>query len=605
MNTISRTIASTQLAVAAGFSLFSVFQPAVAETAWQDEPVVVTANRTEQSAAAVPARVSVITRADIERSQAPDLVELLRLEAGIDIARNGGPGGQTSVFMRGANSNHVLVLIDGVRAAASGTGAFTWEILDPSVIERVEIVRGPRAARWGSDAIGGVIQIFTRRAEGVSAGLRYGSDDDRRATLAAGRQHGALPLDLTLSARKVDGFSAQNPRGFGFDPDDDGFENFSAATGGAAELAGGSLSWRGRIATGETEFDQGETDFDNWSWRFDYVGASSGPWQWQLGAATLRDRLETETAFGRDEVVTRRLQADFLAERSLGKTAQWLLGLDAWRESGVSRGQWNQSRTNLGVFTGLEAAAGAADYEFSVRLDDDEEFGTELSGSVGMNWRFGERWRAFASAGRAFRAPNFSQLYSPGFFGGLFAGNPGLDPERSWSAEAGLDFNPSPGQRLTLSAYSNWIDDLIAFSGVDFQAINIKEARIRGLELTHRAIAGSWSSRFNLTLQDPQDRAAGRDLLRRASFKGNWVLGYAVNSRWNIDGEVAHVGDRLDVGGARLASYTLINLRAAYRLRDNWNLEVRIDNLADRAYEPLVGFNAADRRVFVQLGWQS
>ena len=147
--------ASIGLAFVAGLSLVSVFQTAMAEPAWEDDPIVVTATRTEQSAMSVPARVSVIMRADIERSQAPDLIELLRLEAGIDIARNGGPGGQTSVFMRGANSNHVLVLIDGVRAAASGTGAFTWEILDPSVIERIEIVRGPRAARWGSDAIGG------------------------------------------------------------------------------------------------------------------------------------------------------------------------------------------------------------------------------------------------------------------------------------------------------------------------------------------------------------------------------------------------------------------------------------------------------------------
>ena len=594
---------SIALALVAGVSIVSVDRQAAAETAWEGDPVVVTANRIEQSAIAVPARVSVITREDIDRAQAPDLVELLRLEAGIDIARNGGPGGQTSIFMRGANSNHALVLIDGVRAAASGTGALTWEILDPSVIERIEIVRGPRAARWGSDAIGGVIQIFTRRAEGISAGVRYGSDDDRKVTVSAGRQQGSLPLDLTLSARKVDGFSAQNPRGFAFDPDDDGFENLSAATGGAAEIAGGSLSWRGRIASGETEFDQGLTDYENWSWRFDYAAPSSGPWQWQLGAATLRDRLETETAFGVDEVVTRRLQADILAERRLGASTQWLVGLDAWRESGVSRGQWNESRGNIGVFTGLEGAAAGTGYELSVRLDDDEAFGTELTGSAGLNWRIGDRWRAFASAGRAFRAPNFSQLYSPGFFGGLFAGNPNLDPERAWSAEVGADFNPVAGQRLTVSAYSNWIDDLIAFAGVDFRAININKARIRGLEFTYSAFAENWSSDFNLTWQDPQDRAAGRNLLRRASFKGNWVLGYAFGSRWSIDGELSHVGNRLDVGGAGLASYTLINLRAAYRLREDWNLELRIDNLADRAYEPLVGFNAADRRVFVQLGW--
>ena len=591
-------------AALAGLSLVYISSLAVAETAWQDDPLVVTANRTEQRADAVPARVSVIDRDDIERSQAPDLLELLRLEAGIDITRNGGPGGQTSVFMRGANSNHVLVLIDGVRVAASGTGAFTWEILDPAVIERIEIVRGPRAARWGSDAIGGVIQIFTRRAQGVSAAARYGSDDDRKVTLAAGRQQGNLPLDMTLSGRKVDGFSAQNPRGFSFDPDDDGFENLSATTGGAADIAGGTLQWRGRAATGETEFDQGESEFDNWSWRFDYRRDSAGPWQWQLGAATVRDRLETQTAFGTSEVVTRRLQGDWLAERSLGERAQWLLGVDAWRESGVSKGQWNESRSNIGAFSGLEVVAGQAAYELSVRLDEDEDFGTEVTGNAGVNLRFDDRWRAFANGGRAFRAPNFSQLFSPGF-GGLFAGNPDLEPESSWSSEIGLDFNPAAGQRLTLSAYSNWIDDLIDFSGPDFRAINVNEARIRGLEFTHGLIAGNWRSDFNLTWQDPEDRDADRDLLRRAEFKGNWVVGYAFANRWNVDAELSHVGDRLDVGGARLSSYTLLNLRAAWRVRDHWNLEVRVDNLADRDYEPLVGFNAADRRVFVQVGWSS
>jgi len=576
--------------------------PALAEAAWRDDPVVVTASRTERAAIETPARISVITRADIERAQAPDLVELLRLEAGIDLTRNGGPGGQTSVFMRGANSNHVLVLIDGVRAAASGTGAFTWEILDPAVIERIEIVRGPRAARWGSDAIGGVIQIFTRRPDGISAAARYGSDQDVRGAVAAGRQGPGVAADLTVAVRSVDGFSAQNARGFSFNPDDDGFDNLSAATGGGLDLGAGRLTWRGRAATGETEFDQGESDFDNWSWRFDYLSEPVGPWRWRAGAATLRDRLETESAFGVDEVVTRRLQVDALLEHDLHRTVTWLAGVDAWRESGVSEGQWNESRTNVGLFTGLEGGVKTLDYEFALRLDEDEDFGTEVTGNGGLNWRPNDRLRLFASGGKGFRAPSFSQLYSPGF-GGLFAGNADLEPERSWSAELGADFMPSDAQRLGISLFSNWIDDLIDFSGDAFRAVNVNEARTRGLEFTHDWKSRNWSSRFNLTWQDPRDRSANRDLLRRAEFKGNWLLGYRAAGRWNVDAELVHVGDRLDVGGARLGSYTLINLRAGLRLNRNWRLDTRIDNLADRDYEPLVGFNAADRRVFVELGW--
>ncbi len=591
------------LAAVAGLSFASVWQPLVAETAWRDEPFVVTANRASQPLDRVPASVSVITRAEIERSGAADLLELLRLQAGVDLARNGGPGGQTSLFLRGTNSNHVLVLVDGVRMAASGTGAFTWEILDPALIERIEIVRGPRAARWGSDAIGGVIQIFTRKPQGASAALRYGSDNDRRAVAALGDQSQPLRLDLTLSARRVDGFSAQNPNGFAYAPDDDGFENRSAATGGAIDLGGGELTWRGRLASGETEFDQGVSDFDNWSWRFDYRRESAGPWTWQAGLATLRDRLETETAFGLNEVVTRRLQGDWLAERSIGERARWLIGLDAWRESGASRGQWDETRTNLGLFSGLEGGAGQLGYEFSLRVDDDETFGTELTGNAALDWRPASAWRMFASTGRAFRAPTFSQLFSPGF-GGLFAGNPELEPERAWSAEVGIDFRPGPRQRLTLSAYSNWIDDLIDFSGTDFQAVNVNEARIRGLELTHAFRRDDWTSDLQLTWQDPRDRDAGRDLLRRAGFKGSWALDWQPSSEWRFGGELVHTGDRLDVGGVRLASYTLVNLRAGYRWREHWNLELRVDNLADRDYQPLFGFNAADRRAFIELGWR-
>ena len=590
--------------IAAGLAL-ALAQPVIVQaqpSPWQDEPVVVTANRTDQPAGRVPASVSVITRRDIELSGASDLLELLRLEAGIDITRPGGPGGQTSVFIRGSNSHHVLVLIDGVRAAASGTGAFTWEILDPAVIERVEIVRGPRAARWGSDAIGGVIQIFTRRPEGAQAALRYGSDDDRRLSAAFGGGSDRLSADLTIAARSVDGFSAQNPSGFAFDPDDDGFENLSAATGGRAALAGGALNWRGRIATGETDFDQGVTDFDNWSWRFDYERDRSGPWQWQIGLATLRDRLETETAFGTDEVVTRRLQADALLQRRIGDSANWLIGLDAWRESGVSASQWDESRANFGLFTGLEGRADSLGYELSLRVDDDDSFGTEVTGNAAVDWRFAPNWRAFATAGRAFRAPTFSQLYSPGF-GGLFAGNPDLEAERSWSTELGIDYRPSAAQRLTLAVYNNEIDDLIGFSGPDFRAINVNEARIRGLEATHALRLSDWGSELQLTWQDPRDRDAGRDLLRRPGFKGSWALDWQPTDRWRIGGELVHVGDRLDVGAATLSSYTLINLRAGLRWSDRWRIDLRVDNLADRSYEPLQGFNAADRRVFIELGW--
>src|SRR5699024_7752780 len=205
--------------------------------------------------------VSVITRDDIERIQAPDLLELLRLQAGIDVARSGGPGGQTSLFMRGSNSNHVLVLVDGVRVSAAGSGGFTWEIVDPAIVERIEIVRGPRAARWGSDAIGGVIQIFTRLPDGGGARAAYGRYDDRQLSAHVGNGF----IGFNASARRTEGFSAQNPSGPAYDPDDDGFENLSFSARGDHPLGGGQLNWSARVASGDVEFDQGETDFLNYA----------------------------------------------------------------------------------------------------------------------------------------------------------------------------------------------------------------------------------------------------------------------------------------------------------------------------------------------------
>lgn len=575
---------------------------ASAEMALEIDPLVVTANRTEQQSANVPARVSVITRERIEAAQARDLSDLLRLEAGIDLARPGGPGGQTSVFLRGSNSNHVLVLIDGVRVSASGTGAFTWEILDPAVIERIEIVRGPRAARWGSDAIGGVIQIFTRHTDGTEVRAGYGSDDDRSAVMSVGGGGEAHSLDLTAAWRRVDGFSSQNENGFAFDPDDDGFENASAALGGRHELGRGRLEWRGRFATGSTEFDRGETDFDNGSLRIDYsIGRPEG-WQFRIGGGVLTDDLFTETSFGTSEFETRRTQIDLVAERAIGAST-WLFGIDGWREQGRSAGQWDEDRANLGVFSGLEGGRGALTWEAAARVDRDSEFGTELTGSAAVGVRIGQAWRAFASVGRAFRAPNFSQLYSPGF-GGAFAGNPALEPERSWSAEFGLDWRIGVNQVWTLSLYQNRIDDLIDFSGIDFQAININEARIEGLELTHRYATERWYSEASATWQDPEDRAADRDLLRRAESKYAWSAGLRFDGGHQLGSEVIHVGERLDVGGVGLDSYTLVNLRGAIALGTDWTAEVRVDNLADEDYEPLSGFNAPDRRIFVALAWR-
>ncbi len=570
-----------------------------AEQADPDEHMVVTASRSEQALSDSLASVTLIDRDQIEISQAPDLLELLRHEAGVDMARTGGPGGQTSLFLRGSNSNHVLVLIDGVRVSAAGTGAFAWELLDVNLIERIEIVRGPRAARWGSDAIGGVIQIFTRQARGLGVRAGYGRYRDRSiaATMGTGQ------AGLTIAGRQVGGYSSQNERGFAFDPDDDGFENISAATSGSTAAGPGHLNWSARLAAGTSEFDQGESDFLNYAARLEYQTDGQGPWQWLTSAGLYRDRLETETPFGESEVVTRRVQTAFQGQRNLDQDNRWMVGVDTWKESGVSRNAWSEQRYNVGIWTGIDGRAGDIEHEVAIRLDRDQLFGNAVSGNLAAGWPVADDWRLTASLGRAFRAPNFDQLFSPGF-NGLFAGNPELDPETSWSSELGVQWQPHTRQRLTLAAFENRIDDLIDFSGTDFQAINIREARIRGAELTWHYTDSNWRSRAQLTWQDSTDRETGQRLLRRARENASVSLDRRFGASW-IGGEIVHVGDRVDVGQQPLPSHTLINLRAGYALPAGFRLEGRVENLTDRDYEQVFGFNTHRRSLFVAVSWES
>ncbi|HEY7906918.1 MAG TPA: TonB-dependent receptor, partial [Wenzhouxiangella sp.] len=500
-----------------------------------EENMIVTAKRRAESIETTLARASVITRQDIEQSQASDLKALLQTQAGIDLARTGGPGGQTSLFMRGTNSNHVLVLIDGIRVSASGTGGFQWELVDLATIDRIEIVRGPRAARWGSDAIGGVIQIFTRQAQGMSFRGAVGSYGERSGAFAAGvgRQ------SLTLSARQMDGFSAQNERGFAFDPDDDGFENKQLAGQGQLSVGQNDLRWSGRWLSGEIEFDDGVSDVEQYAAHLNYQ-MTLDDWSVALDGGFYRDQLESRTPFGVSENNTRRTQLSVIAQTPLNASLEWMIGIDGWRESGVNVGTWRENRTQWGIWTGLDGEKNAWSYSASVRLDDDERFGTESTGQLAMGWQFNPAVRFFASIGQGFRSPNFSQLFSPGF-GGLFAGNPDLKPETSTSVEWGMDWAWQRNQTLGISAFYTDIDDLIDFSGVDFQAINIKQAQIKGLEISHQMSSDRWQSALNWTWQEPEDKDQQLPLLRRPKNKGSAVLTYALD-QYQVGAEVIYVG---------------------------------------------------------------
>ena len=587
--------------------LFVAVSAALAGNAHADEAqlqptVQVTASRVAETADQTLADVSVITRADIEASGAQDLIELLRLQAGVDVVRTGGAGEQTNVFLRGTNSNHVLVLIDGVRVASANTGAFAFENLPLDTVQRIEIVRGPRASYWGSDAIGGVIQIFTRKLDGAHVAASYGSYRSAAGSAGFGAQADTGGFSVQVGARHVGGFSATNPAAgpYVYNPDDNGYQNHNIVAQGDYTMGAQKLSASLFRNAGTVSFDNGDPGAGSSRTLDEALGLNlEGPltqdWQQHLSVGSAREDISTP-AFDTDYHSTRE-QLSWTSDLTLSSTQHLVAGVDYLHDDGISLATpgnttvYSATRDNSGLFSGWRVADGAFDGELSARYDHNSTFGGAVSGSAAAGWTFSDDLRLSANYGTAFRAPSLNELYSPGY-SGYYAGNPRLDPERSRSGEIGLDWHVDEANQLGAHAFSTRVHDLIDFSGgTTFQAINVDHAAIDGFELTHHWHSAAWSLTNTLTLQNPRNTDTGAQLLRRPKEKLNSVLEVAIGGRAHAGIEFVASGRSADTGDVTLGGYSLVNLRADYALSPAWKLGARLENLFDRKYELARGYN--------------
>jgi vitamin B12 transporter len=569
------------------------------------DAVTVTASRRPQAVSGVLADVSVIERGEIDASQAPDLLELLRRQAGVDLARTGGSGQQSSLFLRGSNSNHVLFLVDGVRVASSNTGAAAFEHLPLDQIERIEIVRGPRASYYGSDAIGGVIAITTRERNGASGLLRIGTNGRAAGAAAYGASSDTSAFSVQLGGEEYDGFSATLPEGFGYDPDDDGYSHRNLGVRARHQLGGQRLSFSGLATEQDVEFDQGVTDVRQHAIALNIEGALSDGWTHRLTVGGARDDLDTP-AYGA-QFSTRRENLDWVHDVTVAGDQHLVFGLNMQDERGsnidtfAGATVYSAELNHYAGFVGWQGVNGDFDHELALRYDDHEAFGGEATGQAALGWNY-TGGRVYLSWGQGFRAPNLNELYSPGF-GGLFAGNPELDPERSHSLELGLD------QRFGdvdfgANLYRTRISDLIAFQGGEtFQAVNVARAAIDGLELTLDRQFEAWRIGANATFQDARNADSDRELLRRPDQKFNVELGYRFANGINVAGEAGYASERRDFDGP-LDAYTLVAIRADWSFAEHWNLGARLGNAFDEEYSLASGFATPPREFIVTLRWE-
>lgn len=607
-----------QAALAAAISI--AFSPScLADDAQRNtlDTIQVTASRTEKPVSDALASVTIITREDIELAQAPDLINLLSRQAGVDIARTGGPGQASTLFLRGTNSSHTLVLVDGVRVNAASQGIIDFAHIPLSQIERIEIVRGPRAALWGSDAIGGVLQIFTRDPSKGFFEARLGSRQLAGATAGFGIAREGSSIGLSVGSERRRGFSATKQGAYGYDPDVDGYRNQNFAVRGKTRLGSQTLSVTGLVTDADVDFDagtgvpgEGHTAALNRVFGVGLSGPVLDRWTHALTLGRSSEDLDTPAYYSR--FGSTRDSLDWVNSLKLSGDQSLGLGVNWSRETGYSDEGFQgfeKSRRNAAAFVTWQGGFGAHTLDASLRHDQNSQYGAASTGNLAWGWRASDWLRLRASWGQGFRAPNFNELYYPGFdLGGglvLFSGNPELRPEHSRSTELGMDWQLGGAQSLSLSAYRTRINDLIAFDGLLFAAINIRSAAIDGVELEYTLTQGALAIRGNATWQDARDNDTGARLLRRANRKLHASVNYSFGNGASVGLDLSAYSPRPDFGGSVLPGYSRIDLRASAPLAQGWTVDARIENIGDIDYELVQGYNTPGRSGVVSLRWQA
>jgi len=575
-------------------------------------PLFVTASRSAQPLTDLLADVTLIGPEEIARAGPGGLTALLQRQPGIEVVANGGPGSTSGVFMRGANTAQTLVLVDGLRVSSSTTGTTPLEAIPLDQIDHIEILRGPASSLYGADAIGGVIQIFTRRGGGAfaanaSAGYGTYNTSSVYGGVSGNGGDGAWRYALQAGHRQSDGFNAIfNPKNFSYNPDRDGYRN---------DNVGGSLSFRfapeqeisaqafrSRL---NAQFDAGPGFDDRTVTTVESYSIASrnrltGFWTSELSAGETRDDSNSVTGFGPSRFLTR--QRLYSWQNELMPSYGHLTVLAERREERIdSDTAFDVTSRNTNSVAGIyQLRDGPQLAQASLRRDDSSQFGARTTGTVAYGYAFAAGLRATASFGTAFKAPTFNDLYFPGF------SNPGLRPETARNAELALRYS---GDTLSagLVAYRNRVRDLIVFEcDANFNCApqNVANATLEGVTAEFGGHVGEFSAKGSLDLQKPTDDSNGFLLPRRARRHAAFSL-IQDTGPLRVDAEVVASSARFDDAAnmRRMGGYALLNLTAEYRFGNRWTIFARLDNALDKHYELAADFNTAGSNAFVGVRW--
>ncbi len=592
------------------------------------DPVAVVGSREPQTLSRSAADVVVIDTATIRSSTADSVEDLIRRESGMQLARNGGPGQSTGFFIRGSSTNSTVVLIDGVRIGSATLGQAELEALSLAQVERIEVLRGPASSLYGADAVGGVIQIFTRRGDGdprFVAAAAVGGYGSREGSVGVSGARGGFDYAASLGRDRSSGVSALFPgdRFQSFNPDRDGYaRNAGSLQLGYTPAAGHRIAVHALETRLNAQYDGAEfpppdfkadatPDFRNrLTTRVvsaDYRGAVTSFWTTTLQASRSVDDL-TSGGNVTSRFVTRREQGTWQNALAFAAGQQLVLAYEHLSE-GASADVFasNPKRRNDAVIAAYSGQFAAHGVQADLRRDDNSDYGNNTTGRLGYSFTVVDGLKLRALAGTSFRAPTFNDLYYPGY------GVAGVRPEKGRSIEAGINWQGATAN-ASATVFRNRVRDLIGYqpdrsfcpAGTAFDfgcAGNVSRARLSGASFASGQRWGGFSLRANVDLLDAKDADSGERLVRRAAHQESVVADYDAGP-WRLGAAFLFIGSRPD-GDAVLGGYGTLDLRASWRLHRQWQLEAKLLNALGHRIEPVRDYQGLGRQAWLGVRFDS
>jgi len=579
---------------------------ALSQASDEAAPIIVTATRTAQIADQSVTPTIVITEKDIELSQSRDVAEILRFHAGIELSRNGGPGQATSVFVRGTESDHVIIMIDGVKMNARTVSSAAIQNMNPDLIERIEVVKGPRSSLYGSEGIGGVINIITKKSKQaddiVQVGAGVGTDNTRQGRIAYHTMVKNTRIGIDAKHFNTDGFPTVSDSTI-----DRGFENntLNAYVDTKAGVTDIGLSvWTAQGTTEYMAYDPvtfipdvpADQDFNNSVGAFSLKSPISTYGTAKLILSHMIDDITQNQ--NNDEAKTTRQAIDLQTDFDINSNNLLTAGL-YYADEEVDYLSFNTPIPEEGKNNIVTAIFVQDDFQYAthhvvaaIRYTDDKNFGGKTTYNVDYGYAVTSQVRLLAGIGTGYRAPSHLDRFG-------FGGNQTLLAEDSQNYELGTRIKLDEHQSLSASLFHNDIDNLIEWDQQSSMLENIGRTRIKGIELGYRLRVQNWTSRVEIIFQDPRNLTTDEILVRRA--KRSLTSGVQYQSGKNIFGlDLLATSERRDFG-TTLSSYGIVNINYQYKFSSSWQIKSHIENLFDKDYQLAANFNTQGRFLMIEV----